>query len=194
MHWVDITILAMIGLSIITGLVRGFIKELIAFSAWALAIWLAFNHSELAATWLQAYIKDTTIRTVVSMIAVLVFTLFVSGLINMVVGFFVKRSGLTSMDRLLGMGFGFARGVFIVSLVLVVVKITAIPAAPYTNASMLYAKFDPVVDWLAGRMPHFIQQVKEIDKQHNLLDLAIDVGDLELVEAPKKPLNQPIRG
>lgn len=190
LHWVDIGILAIIVLSIITGLVRGFVKECIAFSAWILAIWLAFNHAQFATSWLQGFIKDPTLRTAASIVLVFVATLFLSGLINMLVGFFMKRSGLSGMDRLLGMGFGFARGIFIVSLILVVIKVTAIPITAYEKDSFLYARFTPVVHWLSSKMPHFIAEVHDMDKQHNLLDLAIDVGDLELVEdSAKKPLS-----
>mgnify|MGYP006371064045 FL=1 len=43
-HWVDYVIIAIIGLSVITGLFRGFVKELIALTVWVLAIWLALNY------------------------------------------------------------------------------------------------------------------------------------------------------
>lgn len=187
LHWIDLTILGIVTLSILTGLIRGFVKELIAFCAWVAAIWVALHHTQWASTWLKPYIADTTIRNIASVIVVLLATLILGGIVNMVVSFFIKRSGLTSMDRVLGMGFGFARGVFIVSLLLVVVRMTSLPQEQYMASSRLYSAFNPVVDWLAARMPTVIEQIKDIDKKNNLLDLAIDLGDIEVEQPSAMP-------
>ena len=40
LQWVDLAIIAVIGLSVLTGLFRGFVKELVALCVWILAIWL----------------------------------------------------------------------------------------------------------------------------------------------------------
>lgn len=163
--WVDLAIIVIIGLSIITGLVRGFVKELIALSVWILAIWLAFNYSQALDPWLQKYIQDNTARHVTGFILILVATLIIGGIANALISFLLKSTGLSGTDRVLGMGFGFVRGVFIVALIMVVIKMTSLPYQQYSNNSLLYAKFDPVVNWLYGLMPNFIKQVKIFDKQ-----------------------------
>ncbi|MDI9818854.1 MULTISPECIES: CvpA family protein [unclassified Legionella] len=163
LHWVDLLIIAVVALSIITGLIRGFVKELIALAIWVLAIWLAYSYSQELDPFLQKYIQDKTARTVTAFIAILVGTLISGGIINAVLGFILKRSGLSGTDRILGMGFGFIRGVFIIALVMVVVKMTSIPYQDYANNSKLYARFDPIVDWLYNMTPEFIKQVKVFD-------------------------------
>ncbi len=46
LEWVDIAIIAIIGLSVLTGLFRGFVKEAVALLVWVVAIWLGFNYSQ----------------------------------------------------------------------------------------------------------------------------------------------------
>lgn len=171
-HWVDYCILGIIGLSVLTGIFRGFVKELIALCVWILAIWLAFNYSQHLDPLLTPYIHDKTVRTSVSFIAVLIGTLIIGGLFNAFLSFVLKRSGLSGTDRLLGVGFGFVRGVFIVALVMLVLKMTSLPYQEYSKESKLYAKFDPIVSWLSSYMPDFIKQVKVFDKQQDLIDIA----------------------
>ncbi|WP_133127321.1 CvpA family protein [Legionella nagasakiensis] len=170
-HWVDYFILIIIGVSVITGLCRGFIKELIALSVWVLAIWLAFHYSYILDPWLQPYLQDSTARTAVAFIAVLLTTLIVGGLFNALLGFILTKSGLSGTDRILGIGFGFVRGIFIVALIMLVVKLTSLPYQEYSQQSHLYAKFDPVVNWLSGFMPDFVKQVKVYDKNEMIIDI-----------------------
>lgn len=162
-YWVDLIIMAVIALSVITGLIRGFVKELIALGVWILAIWLAYSYSQALDPWLQKYIQDKTARTITAFIAILVATLIAGGIVNALLSFILKRSGLSGTDRILGMGFGFVRGVFIVALIMAVIKMTSLPYQEYSSNSKLYTKFDPVVNWLYNLMPEFIRKVKGFD-------------------------------
>lgn len=162
-HWVDLVIIGIIILSILTGVVRGFIKELIALCVWVLAIWLSYNHSHQLAAWLQTYIQDAAARRVAAFIIVLLAVLIVGGIANALISSVLKRSGLSGTDRLLGMGFGFLRGVFIVALIIVVLQMTSIPQSEYAKDSLLYQQFAPMVSWMHEVMPDFIKKAKEID-------------------------------
>ena len=163
-YWVDIVIIGVIALSVITGLFRGFVKELVALCVWILAIWLAFTYSSMVNHWLVPYIGDKTARTVVAFVGILLATLIGGGIVNAMLSFILRRSGLSGTDRLLGMGFGFVRGVFIVALMMLVVQLTSIPYKDFSRQSRLYAKFDPLVNWLSGFMPAVIKQVGVFDK------------------------------
>lgn len=173
MQWVDIAIVTVIGLSVLTGLFRGFIKELVALCAWALAIWLGFKYSHGLDSWLQPYIQEPSPRTVVAFIIILFATLFAGGVVNALLSFILKRAGLSGTDRTLGMAFGFLRGVFIVALIMVSVKLTSLPYQQYAQDSKLYAKFDPLVAWMSSKMPEFIGKVKSVDKSEQLIDTVL---------------------
>lgn len=170
LQWVDIAIVAIIALSVLTGLFRGFVKELVALCVWVLAIWLGFNYSQNLDPWLSPYIQEQSVRTVIGFIIILFGTLLVGGVVNAILSFILKRAGLSGTDRTLGMGFGFLRGVFIVALIMVAVKMTSLPYQEYSQKSKLYARFDPVVALLYSHLPEFIKQVKAVDKTENLID------------------------
>ncbi len=171
-HWVDIAIVCTIGLSVITGLFRGFVKELIALCAWVAAIWLGFSYSSYFDPWLKSYIQEPSVRTAVAFIGILFATLLAGGIVNALISFVLKRSGLGGTDRVLGMGFGFIRGVFIVALLIVAVKMTSLPYQQYAKESQLCTRFDPVVDVISGHLPQFVKQVKTVDNTDNIIDTA----------------------
>ncbi|MGQ3891132.1 CvpA family protein [Legionella sp. CNM-4043-24] len=162
-YWVDLLILGVIALSVLTGLIRGFVKELVAICVWAIAIWVAWHYSSVLDPWLQNWIQDKTARMVASFILILLSCLVIGGLVNALLGLLLKKTGLSGTDRLLGMGFGLVRGVFIIGLIMVAVKLTSLPYEEYARESRLYAKFDPLVDWLGGKMPEFISQAKALE-------------------------------
>lgn len=180
LHWIDYVIIGVICLSVLTGLFRGFIKELVALCVWVLAIWLAVKYSSVTEVWLQPYIQDKTARSVISFIGILLLVIIVGGIFNALLSFILRRSGLSGTDRVLGMFFGFVRGIFIVALVMVVVKMTSTLPKDFTNQSELYAKFDPLVNWLDGYMPGLIKQVGTFDKSHQTSNtMHLDTKDLK---------------
>ncbi|KTD64124.1 CvpA family protein [Legionella spiritensis] len=178
-YWVDLAIAAIIALSVLTGLIRGFVKELIALCIWILALWLAYRCNDMLNPWLQPYIQDNTVRKGAGFVLILMATLLVGAIINAIFSFIMKRTGLSGTDRMLGMAFGFIRGVFIVSLIILVVQMTSMPHEEYSRNSRLYSSFNPVVHWLNGLVPEFIKQAQIIDKQNGIIDIS-DQNDLEL--------------
>ncbi|VEG90158.1 CvpA family protein [Legionella spiritensis] len=178
-YWVDLAIAAIIALSVLTGLIRGFVKELIALCIWILALWLAYRCNDTLNPWLQPYIQDNTVRKGAGFVIILMATLLVGAIINAIFSFIMKRTGLSGTDRMLGMAFGFIRGVFIVSLIILVVQMTSMPHEEYSRNSRLYSSFNPVVHWLNGLVPEFIKQAQIIDKQNGIIDIS-DQNDLEL--------------
>lgn len=169
-QWVDIAIILVIGLSLLTGLFRGFVKELISLCTWILAIWLGFHYSQSLDPFLSSYIQDKSARTAVAFIIILFATLLIGGIINAIIVFLLKKSGLGGTDKTLGMAFGFVRGIFIVALLMVAVQLTSLPSEQYAKDSKLYALFTPLVTWLNGYMPEFVKQVKTVDKTENIID------------------------
>lgn len=164
LNWVDVAILVIIALSMLTGLVRGFVKELVALGIWVLAFWLAYHYTASVQVVLSPYIKDPSACKIAAFVLILLLTLLVGGLFNALFSFILKRSGLSGTDRLLGMGFGFIRGVFVVSLIIVVLNMTSIPKQDYVEQSGLYARFDPLVNWMSSQLPNVVNQVQWIEQ------------------------------
>lgn len=174
LHWIDLIIIGIIGLSAITGLFRGVVKEVIALGIWVVAIWMGYNHAQSLTPWIQPYIQNTTAQTAVAFFVILLGVLIAGGILNFLLGLLLKRSGLSSMDKILGMCFGFARGVFIISLILAVLRMTSLPYQQYTQSSTLCAQLQPIVNWISGYIPTFINHIKAVDSVSGNFGTIID--------------------
>ncbi len=162
LHWVDYAIILVLSLSVLTGLVRGFVRELIALCVWVTAIWVGYTYAPEVSPLLRSYLHDGALRTTVSFILILLATLLVGGLTSTALSFVLNRSPLKGTDRLLGMGFGFVRGVFIVALLIGIVNLTSLAKDSEFKHSRLYARFKPISEWLFSFMPQVLQQVNHL--------------------------------
>lgn len=155
---VDGVILGILALSVLTGLVRGFVKELVALCVWIIAIWFGISYADTVGDYLRNYVHDDTARHAAGFVIILLVTVIAGSLFNAFLGFILKNTGLSGTDRLLGMLFGFVRGAFIVALIILAVRITdLIPAQDYINRSILYPRFTPLVDWMYDLSPDFVK-------------------------------------
>jgi len=164
-HWVDYAIILIVGLSVITGLIRGFVKELIALAVWFIAIWVGFKYSPVLGALLKPYIPDSTLRGVGSFVLLLFGVLLAGGLLSTALSFILNRSALRGTDRLLGMGFGFVRGTFIVALLIGVINLTSLSKDADFKQAKLYARFKPFSDWMFGFMPNIMDQVHALEQK-----------------------------
>lgn len=183
LHWIDYIIIGVLALSAVTGLVRGFLKEVIALSVWIIAGWLAFVYAKPVSTWLGAYIHDKSAQVVLAYVVIIVGTILIGGIVNTVLSFMMRHSGLSGTDRLLGVGFGCLRGIFVIALVMVVVRLSALPEEDYRKKSCLYAYFTPAVNWLYRYVPDLIKHVEDMEHhqlkpKHDEQHASITVPDL----------------
>lgn len=176
---VDYVILSIMGVSVITGLFRGFIKELMALGIWIIALWGAAKFSGYAADYLKPWINQSEFRMVVAFILITITILLAGGLITSLLSFLIERSGLSSTDRLLGMVFGFARAVFIISLIILVAQMTGFPQEKYAKNSKLYGQFMPVVGWMSSFAPQWLSKIKSIDKTQSQMQFTPEASKFE---------------
>jgi membrane protein required for colicin V production len=163
LHWIDYAIIGIIALSAITGLIRGFIKEVVALGVWVLAGWMAFVYAKPVATWLGTYVQDKSARVILAYVVIIVGTLIIGGLLNTMLSFIMHHSGLTGTDRLLGLGFGAARGIFIVALIMVVIRLSAFPEEEYRKQAQFYAYFNPLVNWMYQYTPDLLKRAEDFE-------------------------------
>lgn len=167
MNSVDIAILLLIGISVLTGLIRGFFKEIIALGIWILGFWLAYQYTSSAEVFLHPYMHDSTIRKISAFMLLVFATVIVGGILNALLSFILKRTGLSGTDCLLGACFGFVRGIFVVSLLITVMQMTSLSQDKIFKSSLLYARFSPVVTWFQARLPRVITQMEWFESKKN---------------------------
>lgn len=123
----DWTIITVIAISMLLSVLRGFIREAMSLVGWVLAFLVAMIFSDRLAFLLTGSIEDETGRHVVAFAALFVLTLITVALLARLLQSLISFAGLGLLDRLLGMGFGFARGVFLLLAAVVMVRPLAHP-------------------------------------------------------------------
>ena len=114
MNWLDYAIIAVIALSTVISLVRGFVKEAISLAVWFAALFIASQfYADLAVYFTK--INDELIRNGAAIAVLFVVTLILGALVNHVIGQLVQATGLSGTDRALGAVFGGLRGILIAS-------------------------------------------------------------------------------
>jgi membrane protein required for colicin V production len=141
MNWADIAILTIIGLSALISLFRGFVREVLSLVAWVVAFWIAFTFTNRTSGLLIDYVSIPTARYVIAFIALLVFSLLLTGVVNHLIGKLIDKTGLSGTDRMLGVLFGLVRGVAVVGVIVFLAGLTPVPRDPWWRESTLMGHF-----------------------------------------------------
>ncbi len=153
LSWVDYSIIGVIALSAIISLVRGFVREVLSLATWVLAFWLAFAFFRDFAVVLERWISVPSVRLGVAFGGLLLVCLLIGGIIGYLAGQLVDKTGLSGTDRLLGSFFGVARGVILVSTLVLLAGLTPFPKDHWWQQSVLIPYFQEVALWLKGLLP-----------------------------------------
>lgn len=140
-HWADVVILAIVTLSALISVWRGFLREVLSLLAWILAFWAGFTFGPMLAGQLAVYVDTPSIRVVLGFAIVFILTLIVLSLLGHLVVKLINKTGLTGTDRILGLLFGIARGVLIVLVLVLLAGLTNVPQDPWWRQSQLLAHF-----------------------------------------------------
>ncbi|BAO44220.1 membrane protein required for colicin V production [Thiolapillus brandeum] len=151
--WVDFIILGIIGLSALFSLWRGFIREAFSLAVWILAFWVSWTFFRDLSLHMEAYIQTPSVRLGVAFALLMILSLTLGGLINYLVIRLIKSTGLSGSDRFIGMFFGIARGVVLVSVLVLLAGLTPLPQDPWWNDSVLIPYFQELALWLRDLLP-----------------------------------------
>ncbi|WP_188151177.1 CvpA family protein [Teredinibacter waterburyi] len=121
MNSADWVIIAILVVSSLISLKRGFVKEALSMANWVLAFFVAMTFSNQLSALLASQITTPSVREMVAFGVLFAATLIVGAMVNYLIGELVRMTGLSGTDRLFGMIFGLLRGFVVVMAVLIIV-------------------------------------------------------------------------
>ena len=151
----DWIIAAILVVSILVGIFRGFIKESLSLISWILAIWLAFNYCSEAGEFIHQYINipAPNFRERAGFALVFITTLFIFSVVSYIITKIFVRGPIKGVDRVLGLGFGALRGAAIVVALLVVARGFGLETSDWWQNSQYLAKFEPFMETVETLFP-----------------------------------------
>ena len=145
----DYVVVTIVAASVLLGLWRGVVGEILALVAWVLAFFAAKFFGADVARFLLTSITDPALRIVAAWVTVFVVVLLLMALLRLAVHGLLKALGLSLTDRLLGLFFGAARGLIIVLVLVAVGGMTMAPKEKWWNEAVFSAPLETAV--LAGK-------------------------------------------
>lgn len=149
MTWFDYAVLAVIAASLLLGVWRGMVSEILAIAAWVLAFFVAREFALPVSAFYASLLHDRSMQYLAGFATVFVGVLVVVGIARLVVSFLLRAVGLGLIDRMLGAIFGIARGVLIVLLCVMLGGLTPLPREPWWRNAVLAPPLETAV--LASR-------------------------------------------
>jgi membrane protein required for colicin V production len=131
MTWVDYAVFGVTAVSILWGIWRGLVREVISLAGWVIAF-LAANlfAGPLAGALPESMLHGAELRLLIAYAAIFVASLMVTSLAALLLSNLVRAVGLGALDRMLGALFGLARAAVIVVAAALAAGLTALPRQP----------------------------------------------------------------
>ena len=180
MNVADTVILGVVLVSVLFGLLRGFVGEVLSLARWIAAFWIASLFGAQVGGIYGQWLDEPAARVVAGAVTCFVVVLVAGGLATWAVRRLVKYSGLRGGDHFLGMAFGMARGLLLVTFVVLMLGFTPVPReAAWYRQSTLLPVFQTGAGWLAGVLPAEFTHYMQTDNKPLPVAPAIPISTVE---------------
>lgn len=192
MNWLDYSFIGILAISVIISIFRGLTKEVLSLLIWVVAFWLAYHYVDVGANYLESYIELPSARHLISFVVILITALLLGGLVNFILAKLIQSTGLSAMDRFLGMFFGALRALVIIVVIAFFIKATPLSEDPWWKQSRLAPHATRISEWIREKMPEdfasyfsFIENNQPLDNASKMVEDALknpelkdEIGDL----------------
>ncbi len=197
-NWVDYVLLAILLISVLGGLIRGGVREVISLIAWIAAFIIAGLFAKPVAVYFAssnsaASSASTSQISLFAFGASFVVLFLVTLIAGFLIGYFVNRviesGGVSIINRFLGGAFGLLRGGLIDLLIIFVVQLSAFSQQDYWTQSTVVSAFQPTVEWLNKKVEPGLASLKsQVGKK--LEDMTSGAGETILQQYQTKDKNK----
>lgn len=175
----DIIILVIAALSIIFGIIKGFIREVLSLAFFAIAVVLSLLFYSQAGNIVMEFVENRNIANFVGFISIFTIVLIAGSIITYVVKKMLTVGPLQSVDRIMGGVFGLLRGVAISGII-----VFGLIAFPVNDKLLKSSRLAPyVVDSITVLMKMLPKEWRE---KYNF----VETKDLEKKDLEKKDLEK----
>jgi membrane protein required for colicin V production len=150
---IDIAVLVVVGISVLIGVLRGLVREVLALVAWVGAFLLANLLAPDAAKLLPQTMASEEILLLVSFVVVFIVALVGLSVLAIIGSKVVKVVGLGPADRVVGGFFGLTRGVLIVMILVLLAGLTSLPRQPMWRNAALSGPLEACAGYVKGWLP-----------------------------------------
>ena len=159
----DIAIIVFLLLPALIGVIYGFLNIVFSLLSWAVALGVSIKFMPYFVPLLASYVETELIRSGLVFIGLFVISLMLLSLLSYFVVKLLGRTGLTAVDRILGLFFGMALGVSIISVMIFLAGFTLLPAEQWWQQSKLVDPFERIGIWCNQFLPESISQYHSFD-------------------------------
>jgi membrane protein required for colicin V production len=148
----DYAVLGILGLSVVAGLFRGALREVMSITSWTCAFLISLHFAPTLSAMLPSAVSHPWLRLFLAFVALLVASLVLFSLVTLALTQVIKKAGLSAWDRVLGVLFGMARAVVILVALVLAAGMTPLPH----EATWRNAVFSPPLEALAKNVRVFL--------------------------------------
>lgn len=195
MNTLDLAIIAVIALSAVFAFARGFVRELLSIAAWVGAAAATLYGFNKVYSFIVKFVTTPLLADLIAGAGLFVVSLIVLTIATGYIARFVEGSSLSPIDRTLGLVFGLARGLVLVSLAYLVLDIS-LPQNERPSW-ITDAKSEPLLAKGAGMLRDALPESLQIKSagQSSEAQRALDrAQDLRRAVQPELPAPKPAAG
>ncbi|MCO5129085.1 MAG: CvpA family protein [Xanthobacteraceae bacterium] len=151
----DLVLLAVMLISGLLAMVRGFMREILSIAAWGTAaVVTLYSYQKLLPT-AKTYIANDTLASVAVVAGVFIATLIVVSIITVRISDMILDSRIGALDRTLGFLFGLARGLLIVVVAFLFFAwlVPAKQRPDWVSSAKSLTMLQSTGDWLMSLLP-----------------------------------------
>ena len=141
----DFILILILGMSSIYGFFKGFLTEVFSLLTWIIAVSVAYALGGQFEIIFEPILTSEVLRLWVSRLLILAFMLFIGGLVSRKVAKAVGSS--ISGDMLIGLGFGFLRGLVLICLLMLILEDTELYAEPIIQEAVFLEEAEQVKEF-----------------------------------------------
>lgn len=149
MNGADYLIIGVLVLSMLLGLLRGFVREAVGVISWLGGLWLGWRYAHVLEPYLGGSIGEPPVSTWAARTLIVIAVLVIGWLIAGILTYMLRHSGLSIMvDRLLGLLTGFIRGAVVVAVFVLLGQFVQLTQTHWWRGSRLMPYASEAAGWL----------------------------------------------